>query len=125
MDKNYTYVQREVQREVILEKFKIGTELALSDELINAKVTHWIDEAHGFLRFQIRGFIWSEHLDSVVVKYPKDWRQAFKERFFTKWVLKKYPVQYTKRVFDVKVLYPNYRPTIRNEPCRLIITEVN
>ena len=111
------------QREVILEKFKIGTELVLSDELIDAKTTHWVDEAHDFLRFQIRGFIWSEHLDSISIKYPKDWWQAFKERFFTKRLLQKYPVQYTKRVFDVKVLYPNYRPAIHNEPYRVVIIE--
>lgn len=113
------------QREVILEKFKIGAELALSDELINAKGTYWFDEANELLCFQVRGFILSEHLDSVSVKYPKDWWQAFKEKFFTKWLLKKYPVQYTKRVFDVKVLYPNYRPAMYDQPYKVIIAEVN
>jgi hypothetical protein len=38
------------------------------------------------------------------IKYPADWKQAFKERWFPQWLLKKYPVKYKQ--FEVKALYP-------------------
>jgi hypothetical protein len=34
------------------------------------------------------------------VQYPKDWWEAFKERWFPKWLLKRYPVRY--RVVNMK-----------------------
>lgn len=30
------------------------------------------------------------------IKYPKDWWEALKERFFPKWLLRRFPVEYTK-----------------------------
>lgn len=42
---------------------------------------------------------------TTVVKYPADWKQAFKERWYPEWLLAKYPVQYT--VYDARVLYPS------------------
>lgn len=38
------------------------------------------------------------------LKYPKDWREAVKERWFPKWLLQKYPVKYD--YIQADVLYP-------------------
>lgn len=32
--------------------------------------------------------------EDMVHKYPADWKQAVKERFFPKWLKKRYPVKY-------------------------------
>jgi hypothetical protein len=34
--------------------------------------------------------------DLMEKKWPKDWRQSFKERWFPKWLLKRYPVIYER-----------------------------
>lgn len=39
-------------------------------------------------------------------KYPADWWQAFKERWFPDWAKKRWPVQYTTHKIDAFVLYP-------------------
>jgi len=38
------------------------------------------------------------------VKWPADWLQAFKERWFPKFFLRKFPVNY--KTVDVKAIYP-------------------
>lgn len=52
----------------------------------------------------IRGlyrFLSKEEIEAV---YPTDWWQAFKERWFPYWLLRRYPVRYTKIV--AKHLFP-------------------
>jgi hypothetical protein len=49
---------------------------------------------------------------SVEIKYPLDWWQSFKERWFNKPLLKRYPVQYKK----VTVKAVEFHPEIEWEP---------
>ena len=50
--------------------------------------------------------IWGQQLDKVDVKYPANWKEAFREEYFPKFLLKRFPVKYTTKTIDVKVLYP-------------------
>jgi len=49
-----------------------------------------------------RYFSYIEHKEAVkkektdIVEFPADWWQSFKERWFPKWAIKRYPVIYTK-----------------------------
>jgi hypothetical protein len=57
----------------------------------------------------IRGYFLSQPLiDTIDIAYPKDWKEALKERFAPKWFLKKYPVVYVKHYAKVAELYPDY-----------------
>jgi len=47
--------------------------------------------------------ILTEHLASA--RAPKDWWQAVKERWFSKWLLKRFPVEYS--YFDLQAVYPD------------------
>jgi hypothetical protein len=59
--------------------------------------------------------IWGEDLRkdefTLDVKYPADWIQAFKLRFFPEWLMKRYPVKYAtaSKTYTVedKALFPN------------------
>jgi len=37
-------------------------------------------------------------------KWPRNWKEAVKERWLPAWILKRFPVKYT--VIDVKAIYP-------------------
>ena len=54
---------------------------------------------------RIQVLIWSEKITTIA--YPKDWWEAFRSRWFPKWVLSRWPVEYVK--FDVRAIYPEYR----------------
>jgi hypothetical protein len=83
-----------------LEKLQIGLELKIAREMVHEK-DHYIG-------YRIRGYVWSQDAGRVVTfKYPADWWQAFKERWFSKWLLERYPVNYTHKEFRVKATYPD------------------
>jgi hypothetical protein len=51
----------------------------------------------------------------VEIKYPRDWREAFKERWFPSWLLSRYPVVYKTHRIDVREIYPDYRPVVHDQ----------
>lgn len=55
---------------------------------------------------RVVGFVYKQELRDVSVKYPCDWWQAFKERWFPKWLLKRCPVIYRNHEYKAVALYP-------------------
>ena len=43
----------------------------------------------------------------VEVKYPLDWWQSFKERWFPKWVLRRWPVRYHYEKWEACAMLPD------------------
>ena len=58
------------------------------------------------LVFKLRAFVYGEQTVIKHTKYPSNWKEAVKERFFPHWALRRWPVEYTEVVFDVKTMYP-------------------
>ncbi len=94
------------------EKFEYGLQRAVSQYLMDTTVNTEAVQDH--LRHEIvvtvRGFVWGQPLTpKTVAHYPADWWQAFKERWFPDWLIKRYPIRYTDVVVSAKVLYPDLR----------------
>ena len=53
-----------------------------------------------------RAIIQGQLLDEVTAKYPADWKEAVKERFFPPFLLKRYPVKYTTLKLEAVAYYP-------------------
>ncbi len=47
-----------------------------------------------------------------IVRYPENWKEAFKERWFPAGLKKLFPVKYTE--YDVLVIFPNL---LKKHPC--------
>ena len=58
------------------------------------------------LAIRVNGFVFGEGLDVIRVKYPADWKQAVKERWAPKWLLRRWPVRYTTHSYDLEAIYP-------------------
>ena len=71
--------------------------------------------------------------EELLVKYPADWWQAFKERWFPKWLKRKHPVKYTecfaqhlfpeqsfpnfgREVIKLKMVSPDYIDSLVKDP---------
>lgn len=96
-------------KEYTLEKFHIRARRYISKEILamsKIEISDAIDEAIDCLVIDLTSFVYSQKIREI--KYPFDWLEAFKERWFPKWLLKKYPVQYT--VYDLKRFYPEIPP---------------
>jgi hypothetical protein len=99
----------EVQMErVMLEVFKFGVMSHMDMNNAQFQVEpevyyrNMIDRMSREMVFKLTAKIAGQQLPDI--KYPADWKQAFKERWFPQWLLKKYPVKYKQ--FEVKALYP-------------------
>lgn len=86
---------------ITLEKMKVGMQWKVSAEVEQMYLQDMIT-------YQITGYVWSQDAGKkVTFKYPSDWWEAVKERWLPKWLLKKYPVNYTYKEFEVKATYPD------------------
>lgn len=96
--------------ECILERFKVTVSKVLGDAepiaLSNLELEHYFNEVLDAMVLRLNAYLASEKLQHIVVRYPKDWWQAFKERFFPKWLLRRFPVQYHEEHYEVRAFYP-------------------
>ena len=102
-------------KNVTLEKLTFGMEIYIAVEEMQRFPEH--------IGYRIRGYVWSQDAGRKEhFQYPADWWQAFKERWFPEWLLKKYPVRYTHKEFLVKATYPDLVVQNHNPVLRLIET---
>jgi len=112
-------------REVVLEKIKMSAQVAIDPLLLEVHVG--VEEQIGFFTdtvfLAIRGLVLGETIQTKTIRYPADWWQAFKARWFPVWALLRWPVEYTTHVIDVKAYYPEYHPSLPNERYEIMWTE--
>jgi hypothetical protein len=62
-----------------------------------------------------------EESHTFIMKYPRNWKEAFKKEHFPEWLKKRYPVKYMERTETVKFtaynLYPRF-PAIYPDRCK-------
>ncbi len=87
--------------------------------LQSAEIETVLEDVADRFVLQLRAHIWGEHVDTVELKHPADWWQAFRERWFPKRWLKKHPVQYTRKVVDLRAVYPGFVPAVPDQDYRL------
>jgi len=110
---------------VNLEQLKWALIKVLNEKEINAIVD--ISEHFSFIAGEIAirayGHVWAEEksVQRKEIKYPADWRQHFKLRWFPQWALNKWPVKITSEVLDVKCIYPAFKPKLKDQEFRLIV----
>lgn len=74
-------------------------------------------------RIQVHGYLYGEHASYKQVKFPADWWQAFKARWFPAWALRRWPVVHTTVRFEAKAIYPHFRPSLHREEYQLLLSE--
>lgn len=86
---------------VTLEKVKVCAIHRMSNEqvaLMNLRLDQ-SDHASFMadqLALRLSGYVHAMHEEPIRIEYPRDWWQAFRQRWFPAWWLNKYPVQMTK-----------------------------
>lgn len=51
-------------------------------------------------------------LEGTTIKYPLTWWDAFKDRWFGPFLVKRWPVNYRKHDISFRVFYPDFRPAM-------------
>lgn len=100
---------------VELERIRITTIALLDAELLKYdarmhlnqfKVSASVDNSLKKLAVEFCYEVFGKRTEDVYY-YPADWKQAFKERWFPKWLCQKFPVKFIK--VDIARIYPELR----------------
>lgn len=86
----------------------------------------WADGFGRTIVVELRVNIWSEKLATNQVFHPDDWWEAFKDRWFPRWYLDRWPVKYRVHIFDMRALFPEYRaphPSLGPHVLRILHSE--
>lgn len=100
---------------VVLEKIKLGFLQSIHPHLLEPEVSIGDDYFTGLLIANVTGFILGERGAKETIRYPADWWQALKERWFSLWAKVRWPVRWTVHEIDTKTLYPNFRVSMPRE----------
>lgn len=97
----------------------------IQNKLPPESIRYNIDDFYGESLARMTAYVYSESLGRYVHewKYPSSWWQHLKRDHFPKWLLDRYPVQYTTNtvVLTGEAMYPDYRPPHGfNEPFYMI-----
>ncbi len=101
-----------VVSEVILQRLQMWTTQAFDIESLRKIeiVGPMIQLQMDALAMRFGVSLWGEEAPKVVdYKWPKDWWEAFKERWAPRWYLKRWPVLYHREQVDLWVCYPEIR----------------
>ena len=106
--------------EVTLEKLRLGIHQVVSPWLLDAEVRAMESIISDQIEIAVRGAVWSEKVPDVLTyKWPADWWQAFKDRWFPAWALARWPVEWEAHTVDFKIIYPGFRASVPHEEFRI------
>lgn len=96
---------RDVQMDrITLRRLDFGAYTRISNRMLRdmkMEVGHTNDDfIRDMLTARMKSSLWLRLASQVTVEYPKDWWQAFKERWAPEWAKKRWPVQYHKQVWQ-------------------------
>jgi len=69
------------------------------EELHMHNIEQYKDQMLQRMVYTLKADVYGNVIESI--KFPKDWKQVFKERWFPQWLLKRYPVEYKEYTLDV------------------------
>lgn len=115
--------------EVLLERFTFDVRQELDAAIMGATcdVNIQLSAMAERMVASIRGYVWAATTENhFSVRYPADWREALKERFFPKWALKRFPVKYTDAKAKIKryLTLPEFKPPIPPNVGRTVLKTV-
>jgi hypothetical protein len=109
-------------REITLEKLQWGLEHWISDNVLDGSVDI-ADSIFNNIVVRIRGVVWSERVDIIKFKKPSSWWQMLKEKHAPEWFLERWPVRYDTSIVDVRVAYPDFRPSLPDYRYQWVTTQ--
>lgn len=118
-------VTNPVYEQVVLERVnfycnEMVDEMSLHDMRVEVQLGY-LDDVARRMALSMRGYVWGEDVGRHSVSYPNGWWEAFKERWFYSWMLRRWPVKMKTVAFDVKAVYPTLNYSLPGNNPRLIL----
>lgn len=81
-------------------------------DMPNGEWVTWVDNMRNEMILELHSYIWGKRKTFEEIRWPSNWKEAFKERWFPKWLLKYYPVHYEYRQYDAIAAFPTLKIAI-------------
>ena len=104
--------------EIELERFKFAAQSVLNRHFAIEADCH-IEYFADRTAYTITQGILGEELEGIYIRYPSNWWQAFKERWFRPFILRRFPVLYTVKEYSIRAYYPKVALPKENHVVRL------
>lgn len=113
---------RVVVEKIVLERVHFYHQQILDQTILQEPVIDVVlDNLSYDMVVRMRCFVWGETVGEHAVSYPKDWWEAFKERWFPYSWQDRWPTKMKTIKFDVKAVYPTLDYSLPNKNPRLIL----
>ena len=104
---------------MFIERLQQNYQILISDIVESANGEYYQyeifrDHMNNLIQISLSAKLLYEKIGQKTFKYPSNWIQAFKERFFSHWLRKKFPVKYTEIDIACKALFPGFQPKLPN-----------
>ena len=107
-----------------LEKIRVGAEIELGERMLMDTSIEVLDDLIvRHFALSLRGYLWGEKTPEKTIRYPRDWWEALKERWFPQWALKRWPVRYATHHIQFNVMYPEFKYALPKEEKILELVE--
>jgi hypothetical protein len=104
-----------------LERLYICKAMAMNTTLMGMDIDIRKDILERAVTYQVRGFLWSRSLKRYEVRWPANWKEAVKERWFPEWALRRWPVKYSSKRMELKAVWPTLRMEVPDHQPRLVM----
>jgi len=105
MGQDISQVAEYMRKQIELHVEEFATQVHMTDYVLRVLAPHERDTYAREVAFQLIRRLPVQNLGRDGVEYPKDWWQAFKDRWFPLWAKKRWPVIMHKFIVDFKVAY--------------------
>ena len=100
---------------VDLEQLRYGVQAKLSKQLLQECDVKFVTDVASDLLIYASTRFFTEKVGVKEVKYPATWWQMFKKQYFPGWLLQRFPVKEKVVTLDMRVIYPDFKPALKNE----------
>jgi len=97
---------------VELERLKIAVMTHISKHLVDFAIDPRVDVSEDLvwtseaIAIRVIQEVFGREVQRQECEWPRDWWQAFKERWYPEWAKRRWPVEYERYVITARELYP-------------------
>jgi hypothetical protein len=118
-------IQQAIQDvELLKYEYQVNTELdrRFADAIIKSRSD--FNRMSGNLIIGLHAIVYGKEHEKKEIRYPKNWVESLKERFFTNKMKYRWPVKYKVHQITIHEFYPQFTPTLHEFEPVLTIRQV-
>lgn len=120
LDSNFLLEKTTLERIQVMVQKKVDHHCIYG--LRGMEVGAFMDHLTGDVAFQFRAFVYGELQKPIeLAEQPTSWWQMFKRDVMPRWFIRKFPVRSSKKIIDVKTIYPDLKVSLPPDMSRVVV----